>query len=138
MAEAVFRYLVRGDGRFGRIDSAGTQAKEGEEPDPRAISTLQDNGIFEYHHVSRKVQTSDLTNFDYVLALDNVALGVLRYMYGGDQEILHIMLFGDFGAKPEEEIRVINYRTERAFQSAYEKMVEFAKGFIGHVLEKHR
>lgn len=138
MAEAVFRSLVRGDGRFGRIDSAGIQAKEGEEPDPRTMSTLQNNGILDYYHVSRRVQTSDLTKFDYVLALDSVALRVLRYLYGGDQEILHIMLFGDFDATPGEEIRDSYHPTEDAFQSAYEKMVEFAKGFIAQVLESHR
>ena len=135
MAEAIFRSLVRGDGRFGRIDSAGTQANEGDEPDPRTMSTLQANGILDYHHVSRRVQTSELTEFDYVLALDKVALGVLRYLSGGDQEILHIMLFGDFGAKPGEEIRDIYHRSENAFQSAYEKLVEFAKGFIAQMME---
>ena len=138
MAEAVFHYLVRCNDIFGMIDSAGTQAREGEEPDPRTMSTLQNNGILEYYHVSRKVQSSDLTKFDYVLALDNEALRVLRYMYGGDQEILHIMLLGDFGAGTGEEIRDIYHRTENAFQSAYEKMVEFAKGFIAQVLESHR
>lgn len=138
MAEAVFRSLVREDDRFGRIDSAGTQANEGDTPDPRTMKTLQDKGILDYHHVSRRVQTSDLTNFDHVLALDNVALGVLRYLYGGDQELLHIMLLGDFGAKTGEEIRDIYHRSENAFQSAYEKMVEFAKGFIAQVLDSHR
>ena len=138
MAEAVFRSLVRGDGRFGRIDSAGIRAEEGEEPDPRTMSTLQNNGILDYHHVSRRVQTSDLTKFDYVLALDEVALRVLRYLYGGDQEILHIVLFGDFGAKPGEQIRDIFPCTESGFQNVYERMVEFAKGFIAQVLESHR
>ena len=138
MAEAVFRSLVRGDGRFGEIDSAGTQAREGEQPDPRTMSTLQTNGILQYHHVARKVQSSDLTKFDYVLAVDNEALRVLRYLYGGDQEIVHIMLFGDFGGKTGEEFHDIYHRTEEAFQIAYEKMVEFAKGFIAQVLEKHR
>ena len=135
MAEAVFRSLVRGETRFGRIDSAGTQANEGDEPDPRTMSTLQENGILDYHHVSRRVQTSDLTEYDYVLALDEIALGVLRYLYGGDQGILHIMLFEDFGAKTGEEIRGIYHRSENAFQSAYEKMVEFAKGFIAQMME---
>ena len=138
MAEAVFHSLVRWNDIFGMIDSAGTQAKEGEEPDPRTMSTLQNNGISGYYHVSRRVQGSDLTKFDYVLALDNEVLRVLRYMYGGDQEILHIMLLGDFGAGTGEEIRDIYHRTENAFQSAYEKMVEFAKGFIAQVLESHR
>ena len=139
MAEAVLQSLVRGNDRFGVIDSAGIHvSQKGEEPDPRTMSTLQNNGILEYYHASRKVQGSDLTKFDYVLAVDNEALRVLRYMYGGDQEILHTMLLGDFGAKTGEEIRDIYHRTDNAFQSAYEKMVEFAKGFIAQVVESHR
>lgn len=137
MAEAVFCSLTRGDGRFGRIDSAGTQATEGEKPDPRTMSTLQNNGILDYHHVSRKVQTSDLTKFGYILAVDNEALRVLRYMHNGDVERLNIMLFGDFGAESGEEIRDIYHGTKETFESAYDKMVKFAKGFIAQVLGKN-
>lgn len=137
MAEAVLGSLSRGDGRFGRIDSAGTQAQEGEEPDPRTKSTLINNGILDYHHVSRKVQNSDFNKFDYILGVDNEALRVLRYMYSGDVERLNIMLFGSFGAKTGEEIHDIYYGPEDRFQKAYAKMVEFAKGFIAQVLEKN-
>ena len=133
MAEAVLGSLSRGDGRFGRIDSAGTQAREGEEPDPRTMSTLIENGILDYYHVSRKVRDSDFNEFDYILGVDNEALRMLRYMYSGDVERLNIMLFGDFGAETGGEIRDIYHGTEKTFQSAYEMMVKFAKGFISQV-----
>ena len=135
MAEAVFRSLTRVDGRFGRIDSAGTQAREGEKPDPRTMSTLQKNGILDYHHVSRKVQISDLIQFDYILGVDSEALRVLRYMDSGAVERLNIMLLGSFGAATGGEIHDIYHGTEETFQSAYETMVKFAKGFIADVLE---
>lgn len=134
MAEAVLGSLSRGDGRFGRIDSAGTRAKEGEEPDPRTMSTLIKNGILDYYHVSRKVRNSDFNKFDYILGLDNEALRVLRYMYSGDVERLNIMLFGDVGAETGGEIHDIYHGTEKTFQSTYEMMVKFAKGFISQVL----
>lgn len=137
MAEAVFRSLIRGDGRFGRIDSAGTQAQEGEKPDPRTMSTLLNNGILDYQHVSRKVLTSDFIKFDYILGVDNEALRVLRYMYSGDVERLNIMLLGDFGAETGEEIHDIYHGPEERFEKVYEKMVEFAKGFIAQVLEEN-
>ena len=133
MAEAVLGSLSRGDGRFGRIDSAGTQAKEGEEPDPRTMSTLIKNGILDYYHVSRKVRNSDFNKFHYILGVDNEALRVLRYMYNGDVERLNIMLFGDFGAETGGEVRDISHGTEKTFQSAYETMVKFAKGFISQI-----
>ena len=136
MAEAVFRSLTRVDGRFGRVDSAGTQAREGEEPDPRTMSTLQKNGISDYHHVSRKLQKSDLTEFSYILAIDDEALRVLRYMFSGDVERRNIMLFGSFVAETSGEIHGIYPSTEETFQSAYELVVKFAKGFISQVLEK--
>ena len=138
MAEAVFRSLIRGDGRFGQIDSAGTQAQEGEKPDPRTMSTLLNNGILDYQHVSRKVLSSDFIKFDYILGVDNEALRVLRYMYSGDVERLNIMLLGDFGAETGEEIHDIYHGPEERFEKVYEKMVEFAKGFIAQVLEKNR
>ena len=134
MAEAVLRSLVRGDGRFGRIDSAGIQAQEGGKPDPRTMSTLQKNGISDYQHVSRKVQNLDLTEFSYILALDNDVLRVLRYMFSGDEERLNIMLFGDFAAENAGPIIDIYHGTEETFQSAYETMVKCAKGFISQVL----
>ena len=137
MAEAILRSLVREDGRFGRIDSAGTQAKEGAKPDPRTMSTLQKNGILDYQHVSRKLQNSDLTEFSYILALDNDALRVLRYMFSGDEERLNIMLFGDFGADSVGPIIDIYHGTEETFQRAYETMVKCAKGFISQVLEEN-
>ena len=136
MAEAVFCSLVHGDSRFGRIDSAGTQAKEGEKPDPRTMSTLKNNGISDYHHVSRKVQNSDLIKFDYILGVDNEAVRVLRYMDSGDTERLNIMQFGNSDSGIGEEIHDIYHGTEETFENAYEKMVKFAKGFIAQVLEK--
>ena len=138
MAEAVFRSLTRGDGRFGRIDSAGIRAREGDKTDPRTMSTLRDNGILDYHHMSRNVQSSDLIKFGYILAVDNGVLRVLRYMHGGDVEKLNIMLFGDFGAETGEEIQDIYFGTKETFESAYEKMVKYAKGFIAQVVERDR
>ena len=138
MAEAVVRSLICGDGRFGQIDSAGTQANEGEKPDPRVMSTLQNYGIVDYHHLSRKVQASDLIKFDYILGVDNEALRVLRYMDSGAVERLNVMLFGGFNSGSGEEIHDIYYGTKETFENTYEKMVKFAKGFIAQVLEENR
>ena len=56
-------------------------------------------------------------------------------MYSGDVARLNIILFGGFGAETGQEIQDIHFGIEETIQSAYEKMVEFANGFIAQVLE---
>ena len=87
--------------------------------------------------MSRKLRNSDLTKFDYILAVDNEALRVLRYMFSGDVERQNIMLLGDFDAGNAGPIIDIYHGTEETFQSAYETMVKCAKGFISEVLKEN-
>ncbi len=150
MAEAVFRSSLRSpDPRMKNIDSAGTGAyHEGDSPDPRTMSTLKDNGILDYDHAARKVQLSDFSSFDYILAMDKenfhdlvrlraraIAKG-RNEIYEGNMEMGKVMLFGDFGGNKGEVVGDPYYGARNGFEIAYELMVRFSKGFIGEVLDK--
>ena len=146
MAEAVFNSLTSSDPRLSTIDSAGTGAyHEGDGPDPRTMSTLEENGIVDYDHAARKVQASDFSTFDYILAMDKDNLNDLqriksRVTKKGNgttgEEMGKVMLFGDFGGKKGEQVGDPYYGARNGFEIAYEQMVRFSKGFIALVLDQ--
>ena len=146
MAEAVFTALTSSDPRISNVDSAGTGAyHEGDGPDPRTMSTLEDNGIVDYDHAARKVQASDFSTFDYILAMDKHNLHDLQRLKSRvtrkdsgatSEEVAKVMLFGDFGGKKGEQVGDPYYGARNGFKIAYEQMVRFSKGFIAQVLKE--
>lgn len=145
MAEAVFRSLTSVDHpHVATIDSAGTGAYHaGDCPDPRTMSTLEENHILNYDHAARKVRNSDFTTFDYILAMDKENLHDLQRLRqrvlgkGGEtQGTGKVVLFGDFGGgRQGEEVVDPYYGARNGFEVAYEQMVRFSKGFIEEVLD---
>ena len=145
MAEAVFRSLTSSNSRVVNIDSAGTGAyQEGDPPDPRTMSTLKDNGITDFDHAARKIQASDFSAFNYILAMDKDNLYDLQRLKSRiakstgttDPETGKVMLFGDFGGKKGEQVGDPYYGARNGFAIAYEQMVRFSKGFIAQALDK--
>ncbi|KAK4695865.1 low molecular weight phosphotyrosine protein phosphatase, partial [Lecanoromycetidae sp. Uapishka_2] len=147
MAEGVLRSLTASDQRLGRIESCGTGAyNDGYPPDPRTMSTLQDNGIGDYGHVARKVTAEDLNTFDYILAMDNENVHDLSRLKtqeikkknaGTSKEKLSakVMLFGDFGGKKGEQVADPYYGDTKGFAVAYEQILRFSHGFVAQVLD---
>ncbi|CAF9928324.1 hypothetical protein IMSHALPRED_007438 [Imshaugia aleurites] len=147
MADAVFRSLTASDQRLGQIDSCGTGAyHEGDSPDPRTMSMLQDNGIVDYEHSARKIQVADFDTFDYILGMDNenvhdllrLKTRVLKNKHAGlnkDKLSAKVMLFGDFGGKKGEQVADPYYGENNGFAVAYEQMERFSTGFVSEVLD---
>ena len=73
-AQGVFEYLVE-EARLGErihVDSAGTHAYHiGERPDQRATQAAAGRGIDLSRQRARRVESTDFTRFDYVLAMDS-------------------------------------------------------------------
>lgn len=141
MAEAVFRSITSGNSQISYVDSAGTGAYHtGDPPDPRTLSTLEDNGIVDYDHAARKIQSADFTKFDYILAMDTDNLRDLHRMRqrvektDGDSQLGKLMLFGDFGGRKGETVVDPYYGANDGFDIAYEQMVRFSEGFQREVL----
>ncbi len=121
-------------------------ADEGHSPDPRTMSTLQDNGIVDYEHSARKVQMEDFNTFDYILAMDNenahdlqrLKTRLIKNKHAGWSKhklSAKVMLFGDFGGKKGEQVADPYYGAKNGFAVAYEQMVRFSNGFIAQVLD---
>lgn len=142
MAEGVFRSMAKSDKRVGLIDSAGTGAyHEGCPPDPRTMTVLEENGEFDYHHLARKVQSSDFKDFDYILAMDEDNMHDLLRMQrrlvksgGADAAPATVILFGDFGGRKGEQVVDPYYGARDGFTVAYEQMTRFSKGFMEQIL----
>ncbi|MCU9614512.1 low molecular weight phosphotyrosine protein phosphatase [Caldibacillus lycopersici] len=74
MAEAIFRELVKKEGmesKF-RIDSAGLgNWHAGDSPHQGTRNILRKNQISSEGIVARQITATDLTNFDYIIAMDD-------------------------------------------------------------------
>ncbi|KAL8828999.1 MAG: hypothetical protein Q9191_002264 [Dirinaria sp. TL-2023a] len=141
MAEGIFRSLTKSHPRIGRVDSAGTSGYNiGSGPDMRTVATLEGNGIGDYDHEARRLRPSDLTNFDYIFAMDGENLHNIHQMQrrmARKRPTLafgKIMLFGDFGGNAGEEVVDPYYGALDGFEIAYEQLTRFSKGFIEEVI----
>lgn len=145
MAEAVFRSLTKAHPGIAGVDSAGTGAYHaGDPPDPRTMETLLTNNIADYDHEARKIRSSDFTEFDYVLAMDQDNLMDLKSLRARltkkDPSLENsgkgkVMLFSDFGGKKGEQVGDPYYGAKNGFAIAYDQMVRFSKGFISEILD---
>lgn len=73
MAEAIFKHKVNGSGLEGKIfiDSAGTgDWHVGNRPHQGTLKILQENKIDSSDILARTVAKDDLSNFDYIIAMD--------------------------------------------------------------------
>ena len=151
MAEAVFRHHTKPSDsphhqhhpQIADIDSAGTGAYHiDSDPDSRTMSTLRDHGIDSYRHKARKFVPSDFNRFDYVFAMDNANLEDLEEIWArlvkddkkGD-DLAKLLLWGDFGGMKGEEVVDPYYGGNEGFDTAYEQMERFTKGFLKHIEE---
>ena len=141
MAEGIFRSLTKSNPRIGLVDSAGTSAYNlGNSPDIRTMAILEENGIVDYDHEARKIQPSDLTRFDYILAMDRENLqDLLQIQHRMARKKIstnfgRVMLFGDFGGRLGEEVGDPYYGAIDGFEVAYEQLHRFSQGFIDGLL----
>ncbi len=86
LAEGAFRRHVEQAGlaHAFEIDSAGTAGYHaGEPPDPRSVQEAHRQGVDISRQRSRKLVASDLSRFDYVMAMDNSNLRNIRALAKG-------------------------------------------------------
>nr|POF01299.1 low molecular weight phosphotyrosine protein phosphatase [Quercus suber] len=145
MAEAVFQHLSAGHPLIANIDSCGTGAYHaGDDPDPRTMSTLHQNGITSYTHAARKVLVpEDFEEFDYILGMDGSNVADLRRMArraeNGKGEVkAKVMLFGEFGGKGKEEVGDPYYGARDGFTIAFEQVQRFSRGLLKHLEEEEQ
>ncbi|MGD2068107.1 MAG: low molecular weight protein-tyrosine-phosphatase [Gemmatimonadota bacterium] len=136
LAEGVMRHLVRARGieaRY-RIDSAGTGAWHvGEPPDGRSVDVASRNGIQLEGH-SRQVESSDLHDFDWVVAMDRSNLERLEEMKdwgGGDARLT---LLREFDPDPgDREVPDPYYGGPGGFDHVYRLVHRSLEAFLDHL-----
>ncbi len=97
LAEGAFQAHVDAQGLGDRfdVDSAGTNGyHNGESPDVRSIREAHKHGVDITHQASRQIRVSDLTDFDYIIAMDRSNLHNISRLSSG-QHISGLSLMMD-------------------------------------------
>lgn len=136
MAEGAFRYVVdqAGLAESFHIDSAGTIGYHaGSPPDPRAIETSKNNGVDISKQRSRKVQNSDFTDFDYILAMDNENYEALIGQCPEEYQNRISMFLSYAPHLPINEMPDPYYGHANQFDTCFSAAMDAANGLLEHI-----
>ncbi|MDP2242319.1 MAG: low molecular weight protein-tyrosine-phosphatase [Burkholderiales bacterium] len=138
-AEAVFKHYVEQAGLAGRIvsDSAGTHDYHiGDPPDARAQQAALDRGYDMSRLRGRQVTASDFAEFDYVLAMDESNLHLLKADCppGHAHKIMFLMEYSD---KPgRRNVPDPYYGGPQGFEQVLDMVEHAAQGLLRHIRER--
>jgi protein-tyrosine phosphatase len=136
MAEGVFRQYVARAGLDGLIviDSAGTHDYHiGDPPDPRAQRAAGRRGYDLSALRGRQVSTADFTEFDYVLAMDEMNLRALtRLCPSRHAHKLRLLMEFSTGAALRE-VPDPYYGDEQGFELVLDLAEEASQGLLEHL-----
>lgn len=139
-AEAVFRHYVDQAGLTDRIriDSAGTHDYHiGEPPDPRTRQAASRRGYDMAALRGRQVGVADFSRFDYVLAMDENNLSILKRLRPQNAGA-HLGLFLEFAQRHDErEVPDPYYGGESGFERVLDMVEDAAEGLLGHIRRTH-
>ncbi len=140
MAEGVFAHLVKEAGLDNVIytDSAGTGGWHvGESPHSGTQRVLREHGIA-YHGRARQLTASDLSEFNYVLAMDRSNLSGIRRLARKDTRA-EIALFLSYaynkGLADVEEVPDPYY--DGRFNYVYELVHTGSQALLDHIRQAH-
>jgi len=138
-AEAVFKHYV-GEAQLSQhiaSDSAGTHDYHiGEPPDKRAQQTAHGRGYDMSRLRARQVSKSDFVEFDYVLAMDEHNLHLLKAEC--PPEHTHkILLFMEFSASGgRRNVPDPYYGGPQGFEHVLDMVEDAAQGLLRHIQER--
>ena len=100
-------------------DSCGTANYHiGDSPDPRTVKNAQSNGI-EIVHSGRQLSKRDLTDFDWIFAMDKANLEVILSHAQSEIEHSKVKLIRDFDPVKSGNVPDPYYGTEDDFQGVF-------------------
>lgn len=139
-AEAVFRRYVEQEGLAERflIDSAGTHDYHiGDAPDARTQRAAGQRGYDMSQLRGRQVAAEDFRNFDYLLAMDEANLEILRGVRPRDAQS-HLGLFLEFAEwHTEREVPDPYFGGADGFERVLDMVEDAAAGLLRHIRQKH-
>ncbi len=138
-AEAVFRHYVEQEGLAGHIhiDSAGTHDYHiGEAPDARTQRAARQRGYDMSMLRGRQVEAGDFRRFDYVLAMDEANLDILKRLRPQDAQG-HLGLFLEFAQRHgEREVPDPYFGGADGFEHVLDLVEDAAHGLLLHVRQR--
>lgn len=139
-AEAVFRHYVEKEGlaEHIHIDSAGTHDYHiGEAPDARTQRAAKQRGYDMSRLRGRQVAAEDFARFDYVLAMDEANLSILKRLRPRDAQS-HLGLFLEFAEKHRErEVPDPYYGGADGFEKVLDMVEDAANGLLNRIRKQH-
>ena len=141
-AEGVFKNRVAQSQFADRIsiDSAGTSDWHiGHPPDPRAIEAALERDIDISSLKARQVSRSDMSDYDYILAMDNqnlINLQQLARQAGADGE--NIKLFMEFARDyDEQEVPDPYYGGTQGFEHVLDMIDNASQGLLAAIAKEY-
>ena len=139
-AEGVFRKKVEEAGlsHLIRIDSAGTADwHTGKAPDSRTIAAAARRDFALADLRARQIQSADLNQFDYVLAMDETNLADIRRLAPSGHRAL-VDLFLQFSTQNRyTEVPDPYYGGEDGFSLVLDLLEDAAEGLLQHIRRRH-
>lgn len=139
-AEAVFRHYVEKAGLDDHIhiDSAGTHDYHiGDVPDVRTQRAAKQRGYDMSNLRGRQVEAADFARFDYVLAMDQTNLEILKRLRPSDTKS-HLGLFLDFAQHhTEREVPDPYYGGAQGFERVLDMVEDAADGLLKRLRLQH-
>ncbi len=140
-AQGVFESLVKRSGlaEVIRIDSAGTHAYHiGNQPDSRSQQAALGRGVDLSKQRARQVQTTDFSDFDYVLAMDLHNLQALQ-RFAQAQQAKNLQLFMEFASRwREREVPDPYYGGSQGFERVLDMIEDASEGLLEHLIRTHQ
>jgi protein-tyrosine phosphatase len=139
-AEAVFSHYVEKEGMVEHIhiDSAGTHDYHiGDAPDARTQRAAMQRGYDMSQLRGRQVEAGDFACFDYVLAMDDANLAILKRLRPRDAQT-HLGLFLEFAVRHDErEVPDPYYGGADGFERVLDMVEDAANGLLHHIRQRH-
>ena len=139
-AEAVFRHYVEKAGLEDRIeiDSAGTHDYHiGATPDARTQRAAKQRGYDMSALRGRQVDAMDFNRFEYVLAMDEANLDILKRIRPREAQG-HLGLFLEFAqCHAEREVPDPYYGGTGGFEKVLDLVEDAAHGLLTHIKQQH-
>ena len=133
MAEAVFKNLVKEAGLADCIDveSAGTGSWHiGERPHSGTQAILKQNSIDIGGKRARQLSRSDLSEFNYIIAMDNENVEDIQALFG--RRVPRLLEFAPKGSP----LDVPDPYYSGGFDTVYQLVLAGSKGLLQHIRER--
>lgn len=136
LAEAIFKDKLKKKGleNFFEVDSCGTANYHiGDSPDSRTIANARKNGVM-IDHCGRQFKSSDLRDFDYILAMDHSNYRNILKLIKDPSQAHKVMLMREFDSIDKgEEVPDPYYGGEKNFQEVFEILDRSTENFLNHL-----